>query len=354
MQTQNTPPEHVFPSKFAGTAPSLCNQTLIDLGGRQDSRFAGILSPQSHLTANLNASQIYDFDKARLYHQRHYFPSGIEALLRRASTHFQINSQAPLALDIGSGSGNSVAAMLRVIDNVQVIATDVSPDLLAIMTESLRDEGLPVERVSPMCLDVHEAYFNNGAFDLVCGSAILHHLLDPRRAVTNALHALKPGGVAVFFEPFEYGCTILKLIHSRLLRESEMRSGGGPDSNPIGAEAAEFLRNVSHHLSIREGISGGVKPITAELDDKWLFTREFFEAIGADVGASKLIVYSNHTANSDTMFEDYVRQNFHLGKGWGREALPAWAWDTVREFDREVSDEMKLSFMIEGTIIFVK
>jgi SAM-dependent methyltransferase len=254
-----------------------------------------------------------------------------------------------------AGSGNSVAAMLRVIDGVQVVATDVSPDLLAIMKESLGEEGLPVERVSLMCLDVHETYFNDERFDFVCGSAILHHLLDPKRAVSNALRALKPGGVAVFFEPFEYGCTILKLIHSRLLRESEMRDASGAlDADPITPEAAEFLRNVSYHLSIREGISGGVKPITAELDDKWLFTREFFETIRAEVGASKLIVYSNHAASIGTLFEDYVRQNFYLGKGWGREALPAWAWDTVREFDREVSDEMKLSFMIEGTIIFVK
>lgn len=349
MSTLRQSDQHQLASPFG-----LCNQPVIDLGDQLNERFNGIFSPHDHLTASGNASQVYDFDKARLYHQRHYFPAGIEVLMRRALTHHTLANNA-LVLDIGSGSGNSVAAMLRISDTAQVVATDVSPDLLAIMKESLGDEGLPVEHVSLMCLDVHERYFKDDQFDFVCGSAILHHLLDPKRAVTNALHALKPGGAAVFFEPFEYGCTILKLIHSRLLRESEMRAAD-PErySDPIAPEAAEFLRNVSHHLSIREGISGGVKSITAELDDKWLFTREFFEAIRQDVGASRLITYSNHADSLPTLFEGYLLQNFHLGKGWGWEALPAWAWETVREFDREVSDEMKLSFMIEGTIIFIK
>ena len=42
--------------------------------------------------------------------------------------------------------------------------------------------------------------FEDGSFDLVCGSGILHHL-DLDRAVAEVLRILRPGGRAVFFEP---------------------------------------------------------------------------------------------------------------------------------------------------------
>ncbi|MDH7516107.1 MAG: class I SAM-dependent methyltransferase, partial [Bacteroidota bacterium] len=42
--------------------------------------------------------------------------------------------------------------------------------------------------------------FPDEAFDLVCGSAILHHL-DLGNALPELRRVLKPGGSAVFFEP---------------------------------------------------------------------------------------------------------------------------------------------------------
>jgi SAM-dependent methyltransferase len=42
--------------------------------------------------------------------------------------------------------------------------------------------------------------FDDGSFDLVCGSGILHHL-DLDQAVAEVVRVLRPGGRAVFFEP---------------------------------------------------------------------------------------------------------------------------------------------------------
>ena len=225
------------------------------------------------------------------------------------------------------------------------------------MKDELARAGLPAECISLICMDAHEPYFKPNSFDLVCGSAILHHLVDPRKAIMNAMSALKPNGAAIFFEPFEYGCTILKLIHDRVLRESEIRDQSrivDHKQSPLKPDVAAFLRDISHDYFLRSNVSGGVKPFTAELDDKWLFNRKYFEGIKEEIGASKLITYSNHEGHLTTLFEDYVGQNFHLGRDWKREVMPEWAWEVVRGFDRTISDEMKLSFMIEGTVIFIK
>ena len=48
-----------------------------------------------------------------------------------------------------------------------------------------------------------------GVADLAVGAAILHHILDPAKVLASCHRALKPGGWAIFFEPFEAGNTIV-------------------------------------------------------------------------------------------------------------------------------------------------
>lgn len=174
--------------------------------------------------------------------------------------------------------------------------------------------------------------------------------MDPRAAVISALKAVKPGGAALFFEPFEYGCTILKIIHNMLLRESSMRS----KVSQLTPEATDFLITLNNDYIFRSGVSAGAKEITSLLDDKWLFSKVFFENIAKELDLNELIIYSNHIDSMDTLFEDYMKQNLWLGKGWGDEALPNWAWEVVREVDKSITNEMKMDFLIEGTIILKK
>ena len=54
------------------------------------------------------------------------------------------------------------------------------------------------------CADAMLDVFVPESFDLVTGAAILHHLIDPSRALVAAHRALKPGGFAMFFEPFRF------------------------------------------------------------------------------------------------------------------------------------------------------
>ena len=323
---------------------------VINLGDYSQKEFNGIATPKSMLTDILDSSiQVYDFDKAKLYDERHYYPEGQRILINKA-LEFLPKNPKDLILDIGSGSGNSITAALGIFTNANILATDISPSLLHILKTKLDENPANRGRVGLACLDVHQRLFKENTFDLVVGAAILHHLIDPRTAVINALRAVKPGGAALFFEPFEYGCTILKIIHSMLLRESGLR----PSNSQLEPKIIDFLITLNNDYIFRSGASGGVKEITKELDDKWLFSRTFFEGIAKEMGLKRVLVYSNHTATLDTLFEDYMKQNLWLGRGLKQDALPSWAWEIIRDVDKSVTNEMKEDFLIEGTVILEK
>ena len=57
-------------------------------------------------------------------------------------------------------------------------------------------------RVKPFLhlMDAHTLEFEDGTFDLVFGTGILHHL-DLKVAISEVKRVLKPGGQAIFFEP---------------------------------------------------------------------------------------------------------------------------------------------------------
>ena len=138
------------------------------------------------------------------YHARYAAAGHFQALFEQAlSATATVIPPAPLVLDLGSGSGvNSVAPCLRLFPGARVVATDLSAELLAILGENL---GLMEARDQVACIvmDAMGDHVAHGAFDLVTGASILHHLLRPQLGLAAAARALKPGGKAIFFEPFD-------------------------------------------------------------------------------------------------------------------------------------------------------
>jgi ubiquinone/menaquinone biosynthesis C-methylase UbiE len=329
---------------------NLFAEPVVNLGEHAQPEFNGILTPESTLTNALDSSiQVYDIDKAAIYNERHYYPEGQRVLINNALKRIP-DFPIDIILDIGSGSGNSITAALGILPEAKFVATDISPSLLYIMKKRLDENPANRGRVTLACLDVHQPFFKDDSFDLVVGAAILHHLLDPRAAVFNALKAVKPGGAAMFFEPFEYGCTVLKIIHSMILRESDART----DGTGLTQKMRDNLVTLNNDYIFRSGVSGGEKEITKDLDDKWFFTRTFFEDIAREMGAKPVVVFSNHEAKLDTLFEDYMRQNLWLGWGLKEGALPDWCWEIIHDVDISVTNEMKQEFLIEGTVILQK
>jgi ubiquinone/menaquinone biosynthesis C-methylase UbiE len=88
-----------------------------------------------------------------------------------------------------------------------VSGIDISDSEIAQAWRTARESGYE-DRVDFRAGDAHATEFPDDSFDLIVGSAILHHL-DVPRALAELSRILAPGGRAVFLEP---------LAHNPLLR----------------------------------------------------------------------------------------------------------------------------------------
>lgn len=122
-------------------------------------------------------------------------PAGKQRAKRRASLIAQganLNSSSHV-LEIGCGTGMFTEMFAKY--GAQIVAVDISPDLL----NKAQKRGL-----SPGQVQFLERRFEDceidGPFDAVIGSSVLHHL-DISLAFPMIFKLLKPGGVMSFAEP---------------------------------------------------------------------------------------------------------------------------------------------------------
>jgi SAM-dependent methyltransferase len=183
-----------------------------------------------------------------------------------------------------------------------------------------------------------------GAFDLVTGASILHHLERPQDGLNAAGRALKPGGHAIFFEPFN-GWGIMRLAFERILAEADLRS------DPLDPAVDAVLRATIRDVAERSD------PDTTtawfpNLDDKWLFSRSGIEASARAAGFD-VVQFAPH-AGHPTLYRDMTAVQLRLGSGRADLALPDWANAIVDGFDAAMTYDAKQEMMLEGTIVLSK
>jgi ubiquinone/menaquinone biosynthesis C-methylase UbiE len=109
----------------------------------------------------------------------------------------------PRALEIGAGTGYFGLNLMLAGAVEEGVATDISPGMLRMLSDSAADLGLKVETA---CCEASSLPFGDASFDLVFGHAVLHHLPDLGAAFREFLRVLRPGGVIAFCgEPSRYG-----------------------------------------------------------------------------------------------------------------------------------------------------
>ena len=143
-------------------------------------------------------------------------------------------------LDFGCGHGmGSVVAARR---GAAVTAFDLSPGYLA---EAARRAAANDVAVSFLQADGERLPFADASFDRVWGNAILHHL-DPGRAARELYRVLRPGGVAVFCEPWGEN-PLLSLARRHLPYRGKQRTA---DEAPLRARHLAPLRAVFDEVSV--------------------------------------------------------------------------------------------------------
>jgi 2-polyprenyl-3-methyl-5-hydroxy-6-metoxy-1,4-benzoquinol methylase len=146
-------------------------------------------------------------------------------------------SSGRTVLEYGCGTGSKAFDLARVGANV--VGIDISGVGVAEAMSRSRREGLDARFVQ---MDAEQLASDSGAFDVVCGSGILHHL-DLDRSVTEIRRVLKPGGVAIFYEPL--GTNPVINLYRRLT--PSMRT---PDEHPLVPGDFELMRRRFRQIEI--------------------------------------------------------------------------------------------------------
>lgn len=314
---------------------------LVDLGDIINSDMCGILAPKGDLNSKKNGVTDQFLKNANTYHEKYFNTAYFSHCLSKALSKILFSKDDPFILDIGSGSGNTVLPALELFKNSRIIATDISENLLYILKEYLKNNLDYKSRVSLVCMDATKVnYYKENMFDLVIGAAILHHLINPYSCIEAACKSLKKGGAAIFFEPFENGSSILRIAYTEILRNVEM-----------DYKNRNFLEILVDDIAVKTGTDKS-KEIFHNIDDKWLFTKKFFNDAAEKLQVQKVMIYPLH--DTKNQFRNQTITFLKLGMGAEPGILPDQAWEIVDYYDSLFSPELKEDLLIEGAIILIK
>jgi SAM-dependent methyltransferase len=176
-------------------------------------------------------------------------------------------------LEYGCGQGGH--AYLLAEKGAFVTAIDLSETAIEQAEQTARARGLE-DNTDFRVMNAEALDFPDDTFDVVCGTAIIHHL-DLHKAYSEIARVLKPDGLAVFMEPLGHNplINLYRGLTPRLRTE---------DEHPLRLEDFELARSffeeveVSyfHLLSLLAVPFGGTRPFprvlrTLDAADRFLF-----------------------------------------------------------------------------------
>jgi len=327
-------PSARIPDGFLG---SVCEGPLVDMGEVGDGRYAGIYSPGYE--AGYAETYIHDqFTAGAEDYQRFYTNyEFVENLIRRGMAMAGWADRTPQAiLDIGSGAGNSVIPLRRMFPGVELVASDLSLELLRLLAAALRERGM-ADKVSVMQLNAEELVFKRHSFDLVVGAAILHHLFHPERTLEGCARIL--GGIAVFFEPMQGANWMLRTLYAAILED--------PRAAELPAELRRYLSSRVRFFDDRVCTDKEL-PQYLRMDDKWMFTKEYFRDIASRAGFRKCLIQP--IGNPDQQIR--AKLQVHMkGHGTTVAALPKWIQDLIDELEAGIPKPLRGQILGDAIVV---
>lgn len=175
-------------------------------------------------------------DAARIEREREYHDQRYVGLTREALDKYYSISSGAMAhfrdllgdtsgariLEYGCGTDQNGLELAR--DGATVEAIDISPVAVDQVNQAAADTGL-ADSFHASVMNAEVLTFDDGAFDLVIGTGILHHL-ELEAAYSEIARVLSTDGHAVFFEPLGHNPAIN--LYRRLT--PKMRT---PDEHPL-------------------------------------------------------------------------------------------------------------------------
>src|SRR4051794_13720788 len=208
-------------------------------------------------------------------------------------------------LDVSTGGGHTALAFAPHVR--KVIATDLTPEMLAAAEKHARAQG--ITNIEYRVADAEALPFGEAEFDLVTNRIALHHYPDARKAIAEMTRVLKPGG-------------LLALVDNVV-----------PPDRQIGGyiNAFEKLRDPSHH---------------------WCYPVVRLETYLTDAG---LNVEHVETAGKEMEFEPWAdRMGAAPEKKEKLRSLLAQAPEGARVFFKPHGEGAQLRFSLEEAILIAR
>jgi len=141
-------------------------------------------------------------------------------------------------LELGAGLGEASAWFA--IHGANVIATDLSGGMLVVARRVAAHNGTAI---TPVQMDGAVLALADASVDIVYGANVLHHV-EQAQCIREVHRVLRPGGVAVFWDPLRYNPAIN--VYRRMA--TEVRT---TDEHPLGVEDLRLLRRTFRRVDAR-------------------------------------------------------------------------------------------------------
>lgn len=142
-------------------------------------------------------------------------------------------------LDLGTGLGET--AVYFALQGAQVIATDISPHMIALAQQLAAHHHTQIEGV--VC-PAENLDLPDNCVDICYTANVLHHVADRKRTLQEIYRVLKPGGLVVSWDPLAYNPVINVYRH---LADKVRTRDEQPVKFDLVREYQEVFEKVEHH-----------------------------------------------------------------------------------------------------------
>lgn len=238
-------------------------------------------------------------------------------------------------LELGCGSG-SLSSSLAKREMKALILTDASKQQLAICRSNLalgKSHNISFKR-----LNASRPRLNDSVFDVICGRAVLHHLMNPTHAISEYAPALKHNGFMFFSEPFLQS----HLIWLKALLEIQ---------ETVTIENQIASKHLTQTIDAIRVMADLYEPKISKrnLDDKSFVN---VEEISREFRDFQVQVVGVPRAHLSGLLERHTK--FTLAAYFGlqdMEDVPTSYWKILRSYDEEL---IKIGIPLEGTLLMKK
>ncbi len=142
-------------------------------------------------------------------------------------------------LEYGCGTGSYAFSLAEY--GSKVIGIDISETAIRLAKERAKQEAL--ENIQFLVMDAEAMQFEDNNFDIVCGTAILHHL-NLHKAMSELTRVLNPTGKAIFIEPMGHNPVIN--LYRKLTPHFRTK-----DEHPLTVKDLSLIKEFFHEVDWR-------------------------------------------------------------------------------------------------------